>query len=454
MAGNMSATAVSRTVETWRQWTGKVLNGKYRLGQYLGGSNHSAVFLTEYGRGEDRRKAAIKLIPAGPVEEGRFSRWEKDQGLWHPHLLRIFDKGQCEQEDTSLLYVVMEYAEEDLSQILPARPLTAQEVRDMLKPVLQALAYLHSQRLVHGHVTPANILAVQDQVKISSDSLIDPLRPPATLSRDGNSYSAPELRAGRISSASDVWSLGATVLEALTQGLPTANGGRWNLSIPDTMPQPFLEIARNCLVAEETRRWKIGQITERLEPASSPRMQSVVTQAVAMQRRASPAPRKVTKRNYLPLTVLAAVVIAGLIGTKLFRQSSPSAVKPVASVQETSSPAVRTEPARAVAADLLPGAVAQQVSPDVSRGARNTIHGKIRVIIRVSVAPTGSVAGAAFQVRGPSNYFARKTMEAARDWKFTPPEVDGKPLASEWSLRFLIGRTATEVYPSQIAPAR
>src|SRR5438093_487639 len=83
MVGNMSATAVSRTVETWRQWTGRVLNGKYRLGQYLDGSNHSAVFLTEYGRGEDRRKAAVKLIPAVPGEEGRLSRWRwiKDYGI-------------------------------------------------------------------------------------------------------------------------------------------------------------------------------------------------------------------------------------------------------------------------------------------------------------------------------------------------------------------------------------
>jgi TonB family protein len=454
MAGNMSATAVRRTVGTWRQWTGRVLNGKYRLGEYLGGSSHSAVFLTEYGRGEDRRKAAVKLIPAGAGEESRLSRWEKDQGLWHPHLLRIFDKGQCELEETRLLYVVMEYAEEDLSQILPARALTSQEVREMLKPVLQALAYLHGQRLVHGHVKPANILAVQDQVKISSDNLIDPLHLPANLSSDAGAYSAPELRAGRISSASDIWSLGATLVEALTQGLPTANGDRRNLRIPETMAQPFLEIARNCLEADESRRWTITQITERLEPASSPRMQSVVTQAVAMRRAASPPPQQVAKRNYLRLAVVAAVVIAGFIGTKLSRQRSSSEVKPVASVPGTSSPGSRTEPARPTAAGLVSGAVAQQVLPDVSQGARNTIHGKIRVIVRISVDPTGRVGGAAFQVRGPSNYFARKAMEAARGWKFTPPEVDGKPLASEWSLRFLIGRAATEVYPSQIAPAR
>jgi TonB family protein len=305
--------------------------------------------------------------------------------------------------------------------------------------------------LVHGHIQPANILAVQDQVKISSDNLIDPLHPPASLPSDANSYSAPELKMGRVSSASDVWSLGSTVVAALTQGVPKVNGDRRSLSIPESMPQPFLDIARNCLLADETRRWTISQITERLEGVSTPRMQSVVTQAVAMQRAAIPAQKKPAKRNYLPFAAVTLLVIAGFLGTRFFRQTSPSVV-PAATVQ-SSSPSNPAEARKGPAAGIVNGAVTQQVLPDISRGARNTIHGKIRIIVRVSVDPTGNVAGTAFQVRGPSNYFARKTMEAAQQWKFTPPEVEGKPLASAWSLRFAIARGGTEVYPTQLAPA-
>ena len=65
----------------------------------------------------------------------------------------------------------MEYAEEDLSQILPERPLTPMEARQMLQPVLNALAFLHGKGFVHGHVKPANIMAVNDQLRISSDGL-------------------------------------------------------------------------------------------------------------------------------------------------------------------------------------------------------------------------------------------------------------------------------------------
>ena len=49
--------------EAWKQWEGQVVNGKFHLGPYLGGSDHSAVFLTEL-REREPQKAAIKLIAA------------------------------------------------------------------------------------------------------------------------------------------------------------------------------------------------------------------------------------------------------------------------------------------------------------------------------------------------------------------------------------------------------
>lgn len=49
--------------EAAKQWEGQIVDGVFTLRQYLGGSDHSAVFLTEYGEREPRR-AAIKLYPA------------------------------------------------------------------------------------------------------------------------------------------------------------------------------------------------------------------------------------------------------------------------------------------------------------------------------------------------------------------------------------------------------
>ncbi len=145
-----------------KQWEGQVVNGKFPLRQYLGGSERSAVFLTEYGEREFQQ-SAIKLIPADSQNAKlQLSRWELTTKLSHPHLIRLFQMGRCQLDNMELLYMVMEYAEEDLSQVLPDRPLTPEEAREMLVPTLDALAFLHSNGFVHAHLKPSNILAVND----------------------------------------------------------------------------------------------------------------------------------------------------------------------------------------------------------------------------------------------------------------------------------------------------
>src|SRR6516164_920405 len=104
-----------------KRWEGQLVDGRFPLRQYLGGSEHSAVFLTEWGRGQN---AAIKLIPLDPATaDPQLARWKQAAGFSHPHLLRIFETGRCRIENDGFLFVVMEYAEEDLSQILPQRAL-------------------------------------------------------------------------------------------------------------------------------------------------------------------------------------------------------------------------------------------------------------------------------------------------------------------------------------------
>src|SRR5467141_3019185 len=201
--------------ESWKQWEGQVVDGKFPLSRYLGGSEHSAVFLTE--RGAPPQKAAIKFIQVDePDAELQLFRWKHAATLSHPHLLRLFESGRCRLGDFDLLYVLMEYAEENLSQFLSQRPLTPAEARDVLTPALQALAFLHGEGLVHGHVRPSNILAIEDQLKLSSDGIsslaehAEPSHPPApdpqpSASASGlrhpSPYDAPEIAKGIISPA-------------------------------------------------------------------------------------------------------------------------------------------------------------------------------------------------------------------------------------------------------------
>src|ERR1035438_9138406 len=154
--------------ENWRAWEGRTIDGNFVLQNYLGGSDGSAVFRTRIGTREDFVEAAIRFIPSGRTEaESQLRRWKAASELRHPNLLRILALGHCAVEDEEFLYVVEEFAEENLAQILPERALTPDEARGMLAPVLAALEFAHSRRLAHGQIRPSKIMAARDQVKLS-----------------------------------------------------------------------------------------------------------------------------------------------------------------------------------------------------------------------------------------------------------------------------------------------
>ena len=150
--------------EQHRQWSGQTVAGRYLLGNYLGGTDHSAVFATEIIHARTQR-VAIKLIPANGIVIGRqLARWKALSAISHPNLLKILDYGKCDLGGTAYLYIVMEHADEDLADILPQRGLNAEETRAMMEPVIETLAFLHEQNLVHTRLHPGNILATGDKI--------------------------------------------------------------------------------------------------------------------------------------------------------------------------------------------------------------------------------------------------------------------------------------------------
>src|SRR5262249_3210215 len=140
----------------------------------------------------------------------------------------------------------LERSDGNLACVLPEQPLTATETREMLDAAVEALAYLHERGFVHSAFQPANIVAVGEEIKLSSDCIVR----------------ASEIEGA--SSANDVWSLGMTVVESLTQRAPDLNPIDNAPVIPDNLPQPFLEIVRNCLRPDPNLRWTVSQIAARL----------------------------------------------------------------------------------------------------------------------------------------------------------------------------------------------
>jgi TonB family protein len=104
------------------------------------------------------------------------------------------------------------------------------------------------------------------------------------------------------------------------------------------------------------------------------------------------------------------------------------------------------------AGSMVHGEVAQQIMPEVLQSARNSIQGKVRVSVKVNVDRSGDVEDAELESQGPSKYFARAALNAAKDWKFKPPTVGGQGVLSSWTLRFEFTRNETTVVPKQEMP--
>jgi TonB family protein len=446
--------------EAWEQWHGEVIGGEFRLRQYLGGSDHSAVFLAD--RNRDSQPVVLKFVPSHPATaDSQTACWEQLRKLSHPYLLHMLSSGRCQLGNSPFLYAVIERADENLAQILPQRALTQRETGDMLRPVLDALDYLHKHGFAHGHIAPSNILAVGDQIKLSSDTASATAQV-AAAKLDSSANDLPLSERAGVSKTADIWSLGATLVEVLTQRRTaweeTSHG---EPLFREKLPDPFREIAKRCLNRDPARRPSVEEIRNLLE---SP---------VAEERPSAPVPVKESgSRRGILIAVVAAVVLLAIVGwTKRSSRGPQSAEIQQAPQKETpralpepqpetapephpqtqSKPAV-PPPTREPSHEMSRGAVVHEVIPTVAQSARNTITGKVRVVAKVDVDTSGNITDVTLDSPGPSKYFARLASEAARQWKFTPPRVNGHDVASEWLLRFAFGRTETTVSPTQAKP--
>ena len=496
MIETMSRAAISR------DWVGSLADGQFPLLQWLGGSQATGVFLTEFS--EPSQKAVIKLIAEEDQDAAaRAAAWETAATLSHPNLMKVYTHGRCEIDGVPCHYVVTEYADEVLAEILKERPLSPDETREMLGPALAALAYLHAKGLVHGRLNPSNIMAAGDSLKLTTYGVC-PVGA-AVISRPTRTVcDAPETENGLIVPASDIWSLGATLVEVLTKYPPVWNRAKAaDPTVPQSMPEPFASFARKCLRSDPARRITISEITARLDPAkldpakasSNPEMKAA---------KASPAKRRLA----VLLTVAAVLIVA--IGTwiALSHREQPSTPAPQAQTvpaaapaqapapspatqqnpvetsaevpEETSAPSTSPDgtsnspqaqapvaapapvPAAAppqteappqaasspapVATAINP-AIVNQILPDIAPSALKTISGTVKVSVRVSVDAGGLVTGATLESQSASKYFAGKSLEAAGHWKFKPASAPG-----DWTLEFQYTQSGIHVIAERTEP--
>jgi hypothetical protein len=141
-----------------------------------------------------------------------------------PHVIGA--RGLVVEGDEAVL--VMDYAAGgSLAGVIGVRGrLPAAEVVTVLAPVASALAAAHARDLVHGDLTPANILFTADGRPLLADfGLAQALGVIPQLVEGTADYVDPAVAAGgRLTAASDVFALGVVGFTALAGGSPWGDG--------------------------------------------------------------------------------------------------------------------------------------------------------------------------------------------------------------------------------------
>jgi tetratricopeptide (TPR) repeat protein/predicted Ser/Thr protein kinase len=207
----------------------------FELGRELGRGGMGIVY--EARQRALGRRVAIKLLaPEYLADPARVARFRREAttlaNLEHPHVVRVLAAG----EEGGRHWLAMEFVDggtldERLQQLRGAGGHHGGSLRQVVTVVQQvgnALMHLHALGILHRDVKPANVLLTADgSPRLSDFGLARPAQA-AALTRTGllsgtPHYLAPDyVLSGEATAASDVWSLGATLYEAVTLQRPFA----------------------------------------------------------------------------------------------------------------------------------------------------------------------------------------------------------------------------------------
>lgn len=204
--------------------------GRYEIEREIGRGAMGVVYL-----GKDpkiARTVAIKTLSYQAFDDGqlqdlkeRFFREAEAAGrLNHPAIVTVYDVG----EEADLAYIAMDYARgRPLSEFgRTGRLLPLPKVLDIVARVAEALAYAHSQKIVHRDIKPGNIIFNPDtgDIKITDFGIAkisDDSRTRTGAVMGSPLYMSPEqLKGQKVTGASDIYSLGVTLYKLVSGETP------------------------------------------------------------------------------------------------------------------------------------------------------------------------------------------------------------------------------------------
>ena len=209
--------------------------GPYSLIREIGHGGMGRVFLADRADGQFEQMVALKLVRGGPFGgeiHGRFLRERQILArLQHPNIARLLDGGVAADGRP---YFAMEYvAGEPITTYCDGKSLDVQQRLALFAAVCDAVQYAHQNLVVHRDLKPSNTLVTPEgQVKLLDFGIAKVLQAEddEQAGRDGGEpltrlgsgpmtpeYAAPEqVRGEAVTTATDVYALGALAYELLT----------------------------------------------------------------------------------------------------------------------------------------------------------------------------------------------------------------------------------------------
>ncbi len=263
--------------------------GPYELLEELGHGGMGVIYRAR--QVELNRVVALKMIRSGGVSGADFEQRFRTEAraaaaLEHPHIVAIHEVGEQE----GLNYYTMRLVEgPNLAQeIKTTGPLEPKRAAELLVKLARAVDYAHRRGVLHRDLKPANILLDAAGEPYVTDFGLAKLREQdsgLTLSQavlGTPNYMAPEQAAGRskeVTTAADIYSLGAVLFEVLTGKRPfgddppmatlrrvTEETAPRPTTLNPSIPRDLETICLKCLNKEPKRRYASAEaLAEDLE---------------------------------------------------------------------------------------------------------------------------------------------------------------------------------------------
>lgn len=256
----------------------RVLADRYETTELLGVGGAASVY-----RAVDRtlgRTVAIKIFNPATSDDDDYRRQHTETMLLstlnHPGLVALHDAGmQVDEDGRTTGFLVMELVDgEDLRHRLKRGALSAEDVAQLGADLADALAYVHSEGVVHRDVKPANILLFQSAdnstrlyAKLTDFGIarmVEATMATAAGATIGTAnYLSPEQAKGDpVDDRSDVYSLGLVLLECLTGEKafpgPVVEAALARLlrdpEVPDSLGPDWADLLRRMTSRDPARR--------------------------------------------------------------------------------------------------------------------------------------------------------------------------------------------------------